>query len=215
MFHQTTLTSCQCRRHTLHRIPSGILAPVSCIDQIPTRRRSTQSTECADASAAKDHATTEFTKFFYFPHIRWVRAVARLKIYQTAATMLMLPPMCYSYTVGAVDLPSLQAAFGVATFAGIMLYGITGYTRNFIGMLSLNEAEDVVRISHLTFWGGRNDIYAPVEDVIPLADLSENPRDIYLKCRRYSTKDVLYFTLRAGGIQNMEKFVKVFGSIDL
>lgn len=141
--------------------------------------------------------------------------MARLKIYQTAATILMLPPMCYSYAAGAVGLPALQAAFGVAAFAGVMLYGISGYTRNFIGMLSLNEAEDVVRISHLTFWGRRRDIFTPVEDVVPLADLSENPKDVYVKLCRYSTGDVLYLTLRLGGIEDMSKFVKVFGSIDL
>lgn len=141
--------------------------------------------------------------------------MARLKIYQTVATMVMLPPMCYGYAASVVSLPSLQAAFGVATFAGVMLYGISGYTRNFIGMFSLNKAQDVVQISHLTFWGKRRDIYAPVEDVIPLADISENPKDIYVKFRRYSTVDVLYFTLRSGGIEDMSKFVKVFGSIDV
>ena len=114
-----------------------------------------------------------------------------------------------------VSLPSVQAAFAVATFAGVMLYGISGYTRNFIGMLSLNKTEDMVQISHLTFWGKRRDIYAPVEDVVPLADMSENPKDIYVKLCRYSTTDVLYFTLRAGGIEDMSKFVKVFGSMDV
>jgi len=174
-----------------------------------------RSSQCADTTATTDHAAVQFTRFYRFPHIRWVRGLARLKIYQTAATVVMLPPMCYGYANGMVSLPSVQAAFAVATFAGVMLYGISGYTRNFIGMLSLNKTEDMVQISHLTFWGKRRDIYAPVEDVVPLADMSENPKDIYVKLCRYSTTDVLYFTLRAGGIEDMSKFVKVFGSMDV
>ena len=195
-----------------HSISNGLLATTFGTDRMAARWRSSQ---CADTTAATDHAAAQFTRFYRFPHIRWVRGLARLKIYQTAATVVMLPPMCYGYAIDVVSLPSVQAAFAVATFAGVMLYGISGYTRNFIGMLSLNKAEDMVRISHLTFWGKRRDLYAPVEDIVPLADISENPKDIYVKLCRYSTKDVLYFTLRAGGIEDMSKFVKVFGSMDV
>lgn len=156
----------------------------------------------------------KFTVFYRLPSILWMRLLSRLKLYQTGLTVIILPPLTFMYIAGSIPVEVLAYCLGVTGFAGTMLYVMTFYLRRLIGLMSLSDCGRIVRLSHLTFWGRRNDVYVPLENIIPLSDLSEKPSDAYIRLRRYDTKDFLYFTLRWGHVADAEKFFSVFGGKD-
>lgn len=157
----------------------------------------------------------QFTRFYRFPHIEKMRAFARLKLYQTALITATTPLMIYARLTGVIDEASMNTSIAGAVFTCLALYAVSGYTRNFVGVMALNESRDVLRISHLTFWGGRREIYAPVDDVIPIQDAGEDTKEVYLTLRRYSNNLTLFYSVRFGGVESIKDFQHVFGNVDV
>ena len=154
-----------------------------------------------------------FTTFYHFPYIIVTRLISRLKIYQTGLTIVVLPPVYVQYALGQMEASNVAMVTGIAAFAGMMLYVISHYTRRLVGLLAINKNRDVLRISHLTFWGNRNNIYVPVEKVVPLSDMADCPNDAYLKLCFYDSKNYFYYTLRYGSVINKDIFHFVLGSL--
>ncbi len=170
------------------------------------------STDYKHSVVPEPYADLKFVPIYRFPYIRGARILARLKLYQTGLTVIGIPAISYLYSTGQLGLDSVFAAVGVASFAGVMLYVISGYLRKVVGVISLSDRGDIVRIGRLTFWGNRRNVYTPLTDIVPLTDCESNLNDIYVHIRRYSTDDVLYMSLRYGLIVEQEAFKQVFGN---
>ncbi|NXY84818.1 TM186 protein, partial [Alcedo cyanopectus] len=156
----------------------------------------------------------EFKLVYRFPGIKYCRLLSRLKLAQTATTMVMLPPVCYLYLQDQVSQNVLLYTAGIAAFAGAMLYGMSYFFRRIIGFIYLNEAGSTLRVAHLTFWGRRNDIYCPKETVMPLDDTGDSKGELLLQFKRYNSTDVLYFTIKYGQIVDRQKFTQIFGELN-
>jgi len=157
--------------------------------------------------------TQNFTIFYRFPYITAARFISRLKLYQTAVVVLAVPPAAYYYNVGVIPLEPCVGVFAASTVALIMLYFFANFFQRVVGLVALSDDQTLVRLSHLTFFGGRNDIIVPVDDIVPLSDVSERGSDVFVKVCRYSTTKTLYMTLSYGHVENRETFQKVFGSV--
>ena len=153
----------------------------------------------------------EFKAFYRLPSIVGLRILSRVKIAQTCLTIAILPPLSYYHSLGVFTTSQLQFAIGVATFALFMLYAMSFYLRRVIGAMYLHRDGDLVKISHLTFWGKRQDMLVPVEDIVPLGEGSNRTGEVLMKFERYSTRDVFYFTPRFGYFVDPNAFLKVFG----
>lgn len=160
---------------------------------------------------AVDVKTEEFKLVYRFPGIKYCRVLSRLKLLQTATTMVMLPPICYLYLQDQVSQNILIYTAGIAVFAGAMLYGMSYFFRRIIGFIYLNETGRTVRVAHLTFWGKRNDIYCPIETVMTLDEVGDSKEELLLQFKRYNSTDILYFTTRFGQIVDRQKFAQIFG----
>ncbi|XP_063790340.1 transmembrane protein 186 [Pseudophryne corroboree] len=154
-----------------------------------------------------------FTLIYKFPGIRYCRAVSRLKLLQTTLTVLLLPPIYYYYLQGQLSQFSVIYVTGTAVFAGFMLYSLSYYLRRVIGMIYVDDDLSTLKVSHLTFWGRRKNIFVPLEDVKKLSETGDGRREVLLKFGRYSSSDILYFTVRLGQILDREKFTVVFGEL--
>ncbi|NXL55818.1 TM186 protein, partial [Chordeiles acutipennis] len=163
---------------------------------------------------AVDEKTEEFKLVYRFPGIKYCRVLSRLKLFQTATTMVVLPPICYLYLQGQVSHNILLYTTGVALFAGAMLYGMSYFFRRIIGLIYLNETGRTVKVAHLTFWGGRNDIYCPIETVMTLDEVGDNKGEPLLQFKRYNSADILYFTIKFGQIVDRQKFTQIFGELE-
>ncbi|XP_044308511.1 transmembrane protein 186 isoform X2 [Varanus komodoensis] len=141
----------------------------------------------ASRGALEQKSSTEgveqFQLIYRFPAIKYCRAVSRLKLLQTAITILALPPVWFLYWQNHISLAQCRYSTGIAGFAAVMLYGMSFYFRRIIGMMYLNEDGTTLRVAHLTFWGRRKDIYCPVETVMPLGDMTQQ-NDVLLQFRQ-------------------------------
>ncbi|KAL4624499.1 transmembrane protein 186 [Arapaima gigas] len=160
-----------------------------------------------------DAASNKFTLIYKFPAIKLLRVVSRLKLLQTGITLIVLPPVFYLYFQGQVTYYLVGYSTGIAVFAAVMLYSLSYYLRRFVGMMYLDQSETTLKVSHLTFWGKRKDLYIPVNDVMTLADTGDSGNEVLLRLRRYSSPDTLYFSLRLGLVVNKEAFKQIFGSV--
>ena len=161
----------------------------------------------------QDKTSQVFIPIYKFPNMRAVRFVSRLKIYQTAFTVVLLGPMTYFHSTGEVTSQTFASCTAVSALACVMLYVMSNYFARLVGLMSISEDLQTVRLSHLTFWGKRNDVFTPTENVMPISDMGERADEIYLRLRRFDSKDTLLFTIKYGQILDPEKFKLVFGDI--
>ncbi|XP_069503149.1 transmembrane protein 186 isoform X2 [Ambystoma mexicanum] len=164
-----------------------------------------QKEHSADVTADK------FKVIYRFPGIRICRTISRLKLLQTSITLVFLPPVYYLYWLGDLSHASVVYTTGIAVFACVMLYSVSYFLRRIIGMMYLNDGGTTVKVSHLTFWGRRKDLFVPVENIMALSETGDNPSEILLRLKQYNSPRVLYFTLRYGQIVDQPKFFHVFG----
>lgn len=157
--------------------------------------------------------TEEFKLVYRFPGIKYCRVLSRLKLLQTATSMIMLPPICYLYLQGHVSQNILFYTTGIAVFAGAMLYGMSYFFRRIIGLIYLSETGQTVRVAHLTFWGRRNDIYCPIETVMTLDEVGDSKGELLHQFKRSDSTDTLYFTIKYGQIVDRQKFTQIFGEL--
>ncbi|XP_065539999.1 transmembrane protein 186 [Lathamus discolor] len=187
------------------------------VNNYPGRQPEPSACLCHSAPAAvvrqkaADGKAEEFKLVYRFPGIKYCRMLSRLKLLQTGTTLLMLPPVCYLYLQDQVSQGVFLYTAGIAFFAGAMLYGMSYFFRRIIGLMYLSETGCTVKVAHLTFWGRRNDIYCPLETVIPLDEVRDSKGELLLQFKRYNSTDVLYFTLRFGQIVDRQKFMQIFG----
>uniref|UniRef100_A0A8C9UWK0 Transmembrane protein 186 n=1 Tax=Spermophilus dauricus TaxID=99837 RepID=A0A8C9UWK0_SPEDA len=140
--------------------------------------------------------------------------VSRLKVAQTALTVVALPPGFYWYSQGLMTFNSLCLLSGIAGFALVMLCWMSYFFRRLVGILYVNESGTVLRVAHLTFWGWRQDTYCPVADVMPLTETKGRPQDLFVGIQQYSGKQTFYLTLRHGRVVDRERFTQVFRTLD-
>ncbi|XP_007937915.1 transmembrane protein 186 [Orycteropus afer afer] len=158
--------------------------------------------------------TEKFHMVYRFDAIRAFGYLSRLKVAQTAMTVVALPPGFYWYSQGLMSLDSLCLVGGIAGFALAMLCWMSHFFRKLVGILYVNEAGTLLRVAHLTFWGWRQDTYCPVADVIPFTETRDRPQEVFIRIQQYSGKQTFYLTLRYGRILDRERFTQLFGTLD-
>ncbi|CAM4654973.1 unnamed protein product [Leuciscus chuanchicus] len=164
-------------------------------------------------SFCSDLASREFNLMYAFPAIKGLRALSRLKLMQTGITVVLLPAVYYLYLQGQASGMLVSYTTGIAVFAGFMLYSISHYVRRVVGMMYLDSTQTVLKVSHLTFWGHRRDVYVPVSDVMTLGDSGDTKGEPILCLKRFSSSDTMYFSTRLGRVVDRNAFEKVFGSL--
>ncbi|NXJ09301.1 TM186 protein, partial [Odontophorus gujanensis] len=165
------------------------------------------------AGKAGGEKSERFAVVYRFPGIRHCRVLSRLKLLQTATTLLLLPPACYLHLQQQLSQAALLYTAGVALFAGAMLYGMSYFFRRIIGVIYLSESGRTVRVAHLTFWGRRNDIYCPLETVMTLDEVGDAKGELLLQFKRNNSAEILYFTIKYGQIVDRQKFEQIFGEL--
>lgn len=161
-----------------------------------------------------DLSREKYTMIYSLPHIKLIRAVSRLKLLQTGITVVILPPVFFFYLQGDVPLFLVSYTTGIALFAGVMLYTASHFFRRVVGMMYLNPSQTTLKVSHLTFWGRRHDIYLPVSDVMTIGDTGDSINETVLKLKRYSSPQTMYFSTHFGRVVDKQGFQKVFGTLE-
>lgn len=174
----------------------------------------TRTVRLQPVSLCSDLASRKYNLIYAFPAIKGLRALSRLKLIQTGITVILLPTVYYLYLQGQASVTLLTYTTGITVFAGIMLYSISHYVRRVVGMMYLDSAQTILKVSHLTFWGHRRDIYLPVSDAMTLGDAGDTKGEPILRFKRYSSSDTMFFSTRLGRVVDKDAFEKVFGSLE-
>ncbi|XP_020787170.1 transmembrane protein 186 [Boleophthalmus pectinirostris] len=159
------------------------------------------------------NSTQPYTMIYRLPQIKLLRAVSRLKLLQTGITVFILPPVYYFYLQGDLSLFLVAYSTGIAGFAGVMLYTASYFFRRVVGMMYLDPSRTILKVSHLTFWGKRSDLFLPVSDVMTIADTGDATSETILRLKMYSSPKTFYFSTYYGSIVDLEGFEKVFGRL--
>ncbi|CAL8331471.1 unnamed protein product [Merluccius merluccius] len=175
--------------------------------QEPHPHQVTRLARCSELS------TEEYSMVYHLPHIKLLRAVSRLKLLQTGITLAILPPVYYFHFTGELSYFLVSYATGIAMLAGVMLYTASHFLRKVVGMMYLDSSQTTLKVSHLTFWGRRHDVYLPVSDVMTIGDTGDSSAETILKLKRYSSAETMYFSISHGRIVDRQGFEKVFGSL--
>ncbi|KAF7223769.1 transmembrane protein 186 isoform X2 [Nothobranchius furzeri] len=160
-----------------------------------------------------DLSTQKFSMIYTLPHIKLLRVVSRLKLLQTAITAVIIPPMYFLYFQGDVSFFLVCYSTGIALFAGVMLYTMSHFFRRVVGMMYLDPSQTTLKVSHLTFWGKRQDTYLPVSDVLTIWDTGDMENETILKLKRYSSPETMYFSTYYGRVVDKQGFERVFGRL--
>lgn len=157
-------------------------------------------------------AKEKYTLIYSLPHIKLIRAVSRLKLLQTTITAVILPPVVGLYLHGDVPFFLVSYSTGIAVFAGVMLYTASHFFRRVVGMMYLDPLQTTLKVSHLTFWGKRNDIFLPVSDVMTIGDTGDSENETILRLKTFSSPQTFYFSTQFGRVVDKQGFQKVFGN---
>lgn len=158
-------------------------------------------------------STQSYTLIYRLPYIKLFKAVSRLKLLQTGITLVILPPVYYFYLQGVVSLFLVGYSSGIALFAGVMLYVASHFLRRVVGLMYVDSTQTTLKVSHLTFWGKRSDLFIPVSDVMTIADTGDSTSETILKLKTYSSPQTFYFSPYYGNIVDKVRFEKVFGKL--
>ena len=127
----------------------------------------------------------------------------------------MIPWVIYLYTSGQQPLSFLIVGFGAAILAPLALIGFTKTFNKMVGVISMTESKEFVRIGFLSFYGSRRNMIFPVEDIVPLTDVySPENQEKILKLSKFSDpEDYLYLSAKGVQILDEEKAKLLFGNL--
>ena len=156
-----------------------------------------------------------FEQFYVMGYIKQVRFLNRLKLYQTGLTLILAPVVTYLYATSQISMLLFQAGLSISLFACGMLFVVSGLTQRVVGVLSFNEKQDIVRISHLNFFGSRSETFVDVRKVVPLSELPDDPSDLYVRLIVEGAKEPFYVSIRYARDIKKEPFQKLLGITSL
>jgi hypothetical protein len=128
-------------------------------------------------------------------------------------TVAAVPAGAYLYEAGMLSGYSVSTFLGIASLATVMLYIMSTFFRRIVGIISFNSKENLVRISHLTFWGHRKDRTVNLSQIVPLSDMSVKPNDIFQEIRFYDDPLRFYWFHRHGKNTNPAALQSLFGKL--
>ena len=159
-----------------------------------------------------------FRAVFRFPFTPIIVAICRAKIYMSGIVCLATPGLIYSALYQNLDYQYLYN-FGACGFSVTTLILFGEFFRRCVGIVYINKDYTKVKLAHVTFWGRRNDVDVPLDDIIPLSETSEHAGKIFWKISFYENsiasklvdRSELIICTRYGNIIDREAFIKIFG----
>ena len=132
--------------------------------------------------------------------MRHFRFISRLKVYQVSVMLIMLPPMTYMYLNGDVTGKSMAYAAVAAAGTTAVLLVLSYFFRRVVGEMAYVSSTNRLRVSTLTFFGGRRDLYFKVDDVIPFADSQLREGKAVKRLEVKDHPEVFLYSLKYGRI---------------
>ncbi|CAC5423520.1 unnamed protein product [Mytilus coruscus] len=156
----------------------------------------------------------KFQTIYFFKPIKVAKVLSMLKIYQTGVTFALVPYSLFMFHSQLADFNVIAACVGLSISATVSLYYISMYIQNITGIIGVNEDMTKVMISHLNFWGKREDEIFKRKEIVPFSDSGEDVKsDIYKMITFFSNDQKFYLFVNRGEVVDREKFENIFGNL--
>uniref|UniRef100_A0A7E4V749 Transmembrane protein 186 n=1 Tax=Panagrellus redivivus TaxID=6233 RepID=A0A7E4V749_PANRE len=152
---------------------------------------------------------------YRFPGIVFCSFIAKAKFVQTVVSVLGVPWLTYAYATGQHSFDLFLTGIGAAFLAPAALIAFSRSFNRMVGIISMNEAGDHIRVGYLSFFGGRRNAHIPVVDIPPLSDSCDvtNPPKV-IQLSRYSDNSFFYLPTKAVNIMDPERAQLLFGTTE-
>ncbi len=152
-----------------------------------------------------------FFVFYRWPTMRHFRFISRFKVYQVSAVILLLPPVTYWYSLGHVGGVALLGAWSAALGTTAVFCVISTYFRRFVGEMAFLPSTCSLRVSTLTFMGGRRDLVFPVDDIVPFDDSQVGVGGAFQRLEVQGHRGVFLYSLKYGVVLDSDAMGRVLG----
>ncbi len=157
---------------------------------------------------AKQVEGQHFERFYVFSYIIHARMLLRTQMFVTGTIICLFPVTALLY-IAHLPLLSFQQVLVASGISSGILFIIGHLMQRIVGMLSINEKQDIVKVSSLSRLGKRVDIYLPAKSVLPLEDVP-GP-DIFMKFHWQDSSDYFLLSKRFGKVLDNNQFERVVG----
>ncbi|XP_033108770.1 transmembrane protein 186-like [Anneissia japonica] len=153
----------------------------------------------------------EFKAIYRLPYIQHIRFLSRLKLAQTIFVVGIVPPLGILKYMDLITDAQFLFPLCAANFSLIMLYCMSLYLRRIIGVMYINQNCLKLKVSHLDFWGRRQNFVVDVKDVLSASEIGDSKEILMRKFQTFESKKYFYFSLKYGKVLNEQIFYEIFG----
>lgn len=176
-------------------------------------------------SESKFNDDTVWLPLFVWPYIRQIRFFFRLNMYLSIGSIGLGGAYIYDLYAGNPNAPLMNTVLlATCAFSSMIL---TGYlSSKIVGRIYVSEDGTSLRVGRFSFFSSRKDMVVPMECVIPLTDLNEDNKRLFVNMKFHKprnidlSKDAIEFydqvhllPLKLGGVTDAELFEKILGNI--
>uniref|UniRef100_A0A0R3RSW6 Transmembrane protein 186 n=1 Tax=Elaeophora elaphi TaxID=1147741 RepID=A0A0R3RSW6_9BILA len=148
---------------------------------------------------------------YRFRGIHYSVLAAKMKLALTVSSVTLIPYKYWQYLDDAISINHLASISAFASFTTLAFIFFCKFLNGLIGVISMNETNEYIRVGYLSFWGSRCNKYMKVDDVIPLNELSTGINNKIVRFRQYSSNEVLNLALFDTELLDEERATILFG----
>lgn len=158
----------------------------------------------------KEKTRPAYTLIYKLPYINAAYAINRMKRHMTLLSVVALP---LSLILNTPSVSHITHVIGIYAITTAVLFHMIGYfCNNLIGLVYLKEDSKNIKISYLSTWGKRVDMYI---DISEMCDPTNEPirmiNKFYQIIRFHSSNKILKLSVSYGQIVDKKKFQNTFG----
>ncbi|VDK71558.1 unnamed protein product [Litomosoides sigmodontis] len=148
---------------------------------------------------------------YRFRGIHYSVLAAKIKLALTISSVTLLPYKYWQYLDDAISFNHLASISAFASFTTLAFIVFCRFFNGLIGVISMNESNEYVRVGYLSFWGTRCNKCMKLDDVIPLNESSTGINSKIVRFRQYSSNEILRLPLFNTELLDQERATLLFG----
>ncbi|CAH1736410.1 transmembrane protein 186 [Aphis gossypii] len=159
----------------------------------------------------KDAKDDKFIPIYTTPLMKLFIGLNKVKIYQIVGLSCWIP-MCFSFNMlGYLNFDEVICAslVGLGLTAGLHIASWL-ISNNLVVFVYISEDDQRCRMSYISYWGNRKELYCNIEDITPIECSKFNLLNHKIEFENSPMK--LKIITRNSTILNNAKFRKIFGS---
>ncbi|EFO17301.1 hypothetical protein LOAG_11198 [Loa loa] len=182
------------------------------LERCSVRHFSSETTTTSSSKLLEELLKDEiWIPVYRFRGIHYSVLATKMKLALTVSSVALIPYKYWQYLDEAISINHFTSISAFATFTTLAFIVFCKFFNGLIGVISMNETNEYIRVGYLSFWGSRRNKYMKVDDVIPLNESSTGISGKIVRFRQYSSKEMLNLSLLSAELLDQERATILFG----